>query len=73
VRLKPAVFDDAAVDGFYQALAGKGTRVANGSWFGDEARIFRLGFGLLPMAELGETLAALAAALRKAAQPGRSS
>jgi DNA-binding transcriptional MocR family regulator len=42
-------------------------------WFGDEARAFRLGFGLPPMAELGEALAALAAALREAAQPGRRS
>jgi aspartate/methionine/tyrosine aminotransferase len=73
VRLKPAVFAAAAVDRFYQALADKGTRVANGAWFGDEARVFRLGFGLLPMAELGDALAALAAALREAAQHGRSS
>jgi hypothetical protein len=72
VRLRPAVFDDASVDRFYQALATKGTRVANGTWFGEEARVFRLGFGLLPMAELGDALAALAAALREAAQPGRS-
>jgi aspartate/methionine/tyrosine aminotransferase len=73
VRLKPGVFDEFAVERFYQALANKGTRVANGTWFGDEARVFRLGFGLLPMAELGDALAALAAALREAAQLGRSS
>lgn len=73
VRLKPAVFDEFGVERFYQALADKGTRVANGTWFGDEARVFRLGFGLLPMAELGDALAALAAALREAAQLGRSS
>ena len=72
VRLKPGVFDEFAVERFYQALANKGTRVANGTWFGDEARVFRLGFGLLPMAELGDALAALAAALKEAAQPGRS-
>jgi DNA-binding transcriptional MocR family regulator len=72
VRLKPGVFDEFAVDRFYQTLAAKGTRVANGTWFGDEARVFRLGFGLLPMAELGDALAALAAALREAAQTERS-
>ncbi len=72
VRLKPAVFDDVAVERFYQTLAGKGTRVANGTWFGDEARVFRLGFGLQPGAELGDALAALAATLREEAQPGRS-
>ena len=68
VRLKPEVFDEFAVDRFYQMLPGKGTRVATGTWFGDEARVFRLGFGLLPTAELGDALAALAAALREAAQ-----
>jgi hypothetical protein len=73
VRLKPTVFDDTAVGRFYEATAKKGARVANGSWFGDEARIFRLGFGLLPMAELGDALAALAASFREAARPRRSS
>jgi aspartate/methionine/tyrosine aminotransferase len=73
VRLNPAVFDAASVDRFYRALADKGLRVANGTWFGDEARVFRLGFGLLPMAELDDAFVALALALREAAQPGRSS
>jgi len=73
VRLKPAVFDEFAVERFYQALAGNGTRVANGTWFGEESRVFRLGFGLLPMAELDDALTTLAAALREPAQPGRSS
>jgi aspartate/methionine/tyrosine aminotransferase len=72
VRLKPAAFDAAAVNRFHQALSDKRTRVANGTWFGDDVRVFRLGFGLLPMDELGDALAALAAALRESAQPGRS-
>jgi DNA-binding transcriptional MocR family regulator len=72
VRLKPAAFDAAAVNRFHQALSDKRIRVANGTWFGDDVRVFRLGFGLLPMDELGDALAALAAALREAAQPGRS-
>ncbi len=46
VRLKPEVFDEFAVDRFYQMLPGKGTRVATGTWFGDEARVlFALGSG----------------------------
>lgn len=73
VRLRPEVFDDATVARFYRALAVRGARVANGIWFGDEARVFRLGFGLLPMAELGDALAALAAALKEVADPARSS
>jgi aspartate/methionine/tyrosine aminotransferase len=63
VRLKPAAFDDVAVENFYRTLAENGVRVSNGSWFGDESRVFRLGFGYLPEAELKAALDALAAAL----------
>jgi aspartate/methionine/tyrosine aminotransferase len=66
-RLKPAVFDDAAVARFYAALAALDVRVGNGLWFGEEARIFRLGFGLLPSPDLEIALRAVAAALRQAA------
>ena len=65
VRLKPAVFDDGAVDSFYETLAPEGIRVANGRWFGDEARVFRLGFGLPPAAELEAAVTRLAAVLRR--------
>jgi DNA-binding transcriptional MocR family regulator len=66
IRLKPSVFDDAAVGRFYETLAREGVRVANGSWFGDEARVFRLGFGLLAVPDLEVALTLLAAALRQA-------
>lgn len=36
------------IDAFYARLAENGTRVAHGSWFGEEDRVFRLGFGHLP-------------------------
>ncbi|MBV8654320.1 MAG: pyridoxal phosphate-dependent aminotransferase, partial [Alphaproteobacteria bacterium] len=65
IRLAPAAFDDAAVARFYEALHGEGVRVANGAWFGDETRVFRLGFGLLSMPDLDAALKGLAAALRK--------
>ena len=45
-------FDEAAVARFYAALGRLDARVGNGSWFGEEPRVFRLGFGLLPIAEL---------------------
>jgi aspartate/methionine/tyrosine aminotransferase len=64
VRLRPAVFDDGAVERFYEGLARQGVRVANGRWFGDEARVFRLGFGLLPKADLEAALTRLSAAVR---------
>jgi DNA-binding transcriptional MocR family regulator len=66
VRLKPAVFDDVAVGRFYDALASQDVRVGNGSWFGDEARVFRLGFGLLSLPDLNAALKRLAAALQQA-------
>jgi aspartate/methionine/tyrosine aminotransferase len=66
VRLKPAVFDDVAVNRFYDALAREGVRVGNGNWFGEEARVFRLGFGLLPLPDLDVALKRLAAALQQA-------
>jgi len=66
VRLKRAVFDDVAVSRFYDALASEGVRVGNGSWFGDEARVFRLGFGLLSLPDLEAALERLAAVLRRA-------
>jgi DNA-binding transcriptional MocR family regulator len=67
VRLRPSVFDDDAVEGFYQSLARDGIRVANGRWFGDEARVFRLGFGLLSPVELEAALARLSDVMRRAA------
>jgi len=62
LRLKP-VFDDAAVARFSAELAKQGVRLAAGSWFGDEPRVFRLGFGLLAMPDLAAALAGLASAL----------
>jgi len=67
VRLKASVFDDLAVSRFYSVLANEGVRVANGSWFGDEARVFRLGFGLLSRPDLDAALRGLSAAFRRTA------
>jgi aspartate/methionine/tyrosine aminotransferase len=64
VRLKPSVFDDDAVRRFYDVLADEGVRVASGAWFGDEARVFRVGFGLLSMPDLEAALRGLSGAVR---------
>ena len=64
VRLRSSVFDDAAVTRVYEALAGEGVRVADGRWFGEEARVFRLGFGLLSIADLRQALNAFTAVLQ---------
>ncbi|MDQ8729802.1 pyridoxal phosphate-dependent aminotransferase [Bradyrhizobium sp. LHD-71] len=66
VRLRPDVFDEAAVARFYAALGRLDARVGNGTWFGEEPRVFRLGFGLLPVWELEAALDALTAALQQA-------
>jgi hypothetical protein len=68
VRLKPSVFHDTAVNRFYDALASEGVRVANGTWFGDKARVFRLGFGLLSMPDLHVALNVLAGVLKQTAR-----
>ena len=68
VRLKPSVFDQTAVDRFYVALADAGVRVGNGTWFDDEARVFRLGFGLLAMPDLEAALDGLSTAVSVSAE-----
>lgn len=67
IRLRPAAFDDAAVDRFYRELAARDVRVGRGPWFGEAPRVFRLGFGFLSMADLDEALRRLSAALKVAA------
>jgi hypothetical protein len=69
-RLRPESFDDAAVSRFHQVIAANGVRVGLGAWFGDEARIFRIGFGLLSMPDLEAALGILSAALRQIAAAG---
>jgi aspartate/methionine/tyrosine aminotransferase len=68
VRLKRSVFEESSVKRFHAALAAQGVRVAEGSWFGDEQRVFRLGFGLLPMPEFQTALGHLSSVLRKIAR-----
>jgi aspartate/methionine/tyrosine aminotransferase len=67
LRLSPRFFDEAAVGNFHGALAAEGVRVADGSWFGDEARVFRVGFGFLPPQDLERALAGLSNALKRLA------
>lgn len=70
LRLKREAFDDRAVERFYQVLSGEDVRVANGLWFGEEARVFRLGFGLLSMGDLEAGLDRLSAAIGETARQG---
>jgi aspartate/methionine/tyrosine aminotransferase len=63
LRLRPDCFDDVAVARFWAALPGHDLQLAPGAWFGEEERIFRLGFGYLPIGGLTEALAALTRAM----------
>lgn len=63
LRLPRHRVPDDAVPAFYARLAARDTRVAPGSWFGEEDRVFRLGFGHLPPDDFTEALARLADAL----------
>ncbi|MEM8770133.1 MAG: pyridoxal phosphate-dependent aminotransferase [Pseudomonadota bacterium] len=54
LRLKPDRFDDQAVGAVYGRFADADIRVGDGRWFGDAARVFRIGFGLPPKETLAE-------------------
>jgi DNA-binding transcriptional MocR family regulator len=66
VRLRREVFDQAGVARFHAALAARDARVGDGTWFGDEPHVFRVGFGFLPTPELELALDALSTALQQA-------
>lgn len=71
VRLRADAFPDESVDAFYDDLEAHDLQVADGTWFGDAKRVFRLGFGYLPVSEFPAALEALSRAL-SAASPNRS-
>ena len=66
IRLRPEVFDAAAVARFWAALPSRGLRLAPGVWFGEEDRVFRLGFGHLPPADLPPALRLLSEVMDEA-------
>jgi aspartate/methionine/tyrosine aminotransferase len=68
VRLRGDRFDAAAVARFHAALARLDARVGDGSWFGEEPRVFRVGFGLLSIPDLETALNMVGSALREARQ-----
>jgi aspartate/methionine/tyrosine aminotransferase len=59
LRLHP----DHDVPAFYARLSERDTRVAPGSWFGEDDHVFRVGFGHLGAPDFTEALARLADAL----------
>lgn len=67
LRLRADAFDDAAVSRFWDLLPRHDLQLASGTWFGESHRVFRLGFGYLPLARLGPALSALSSAMDAAA------
>ena len=68
IRLKPGVFDEIAVARFYETLTQEGLRVADGAWFGEPSRVFRLGFGFLSIPDLEAALKSMTTALTRVAR-----
>ncbi len=70
IRLRADAFDDAAVERFYTALAAENARVASGTWFGEDQRVFRLGFGLLTPHQRNDAFRALTRSLERSITAG---
>jgi aspartate/methionine/tyrosine aminotransferase len=68
LRLRASVFDTAAVHRFWTRLSDLDLQLAAGSWFGEDNRVFRLGFGYLPLERLPSALAALSRAMDQVAR-----
>jgi len=59
VRLRPDIFDSAAVTEFYRQARINQVQIASGRWFSEDDRVFRLGFGYLPQPIFKHALARL--------------
>lgn len=65
VRLRPDVFNDSEVNNFYSQAGNAQIQLASGEWFGEQKRVFRLGFGFLPLPLLEQALSNLEDTMRK--------
>jgi len=65
MRLREDVFSDADVEEFYNRLPKNELQLAAGNWFQDSRRIFRLGFGFVPIEVLAQALEQLQNLLRQ--------
>lgn len=65
VRLRPDVFNESEVNNFYSQAGNAQIQLASGEWFGEQKRVFRLGFGFLPLPLLEQALSNLEDTLQK--------
>ena len=60
MRLRPDVMDDLAVARFWERVPANDMQLGSGLWFGESSRVFRLGFGYLPLPDFRAALDQLA-------------
>ncbi len=68
MRLRTDQFDDTSVAHFWTQLSGNDIQLGSGSWFGESTRVFRLGFGYLPLPDFRTSLDRLAATMDQATE-----
>lgn len=67
IKLKETKFDQEQIEKFYALSKHAGIQIANGAWFGESKRFFRLGFGYMEIEKLISSLEKLTEILKKAA------
>jgi len=66
IKLSEEKYDDEQIESFYSLAKESGIQIANGIWFGESNRYFRLGFGYMDIEKLKSTLLKLTEILSKA-------
>ncbi|WP_350291911.1 pyridoxal phosphate-dependent aminotransferase [uncultured Croceitalea sp.] len=67
IKLRETKFSQKEIEEFYALSKQAGIQIANGEWFGETKRFFRLGFGYMKIEKLGTTLEKLTEILKKTA------
>lgn len=64
IKLRDNMFSDKQIDAFYSSCKKMDIQIANGEWFGESQRFFRLGFGHMEIDKLRVTLDRLSIILK---------
>ncbi len=67
IKLIESKFNQNQVEEFYSSSRKAGIQLANGEWFGESKRFFRLGFGYMSIEKLITTLEKLSEIIKKTA------
>ncbi len=67
IKLKETIFSQEQIEEFYSLSKHAGIQIANGEWFGETKRFFRLGFGYMEIKQLTTTLKKLTEIINKTA------